>query len=522
MKSLVIWAVILISVLAYLNLKNTRKVSLVYFADLHGHFEEHPELFWSDKDSSKTELEVAGGVARLKHVLNDLRLNESVLFMDAGDTIQGSAEVALTSGEVAIPILNALNIDLAIPGNWEVVYGTKKFKEIASAVNFPFIASNIKEESTGELLFPPYMIKEVNGIRLGILGFTDPDVPVRQPPSFSYGFKYLGDEVLQGYIDELKKIKKVDVVVLLTHIGLPKAVHLAGKLKDVDVLLSSDTHERTYEPVIINNTWVVEPGAFGSFLGKLDLEINHWGELKKKWSLIELRSSLYPEETKMKELVAKVIAPLKEALEKPIGETAVDLVRYNVIETTLDAVLADALKDATKTEIALSNGFRFAYPLVKGQIIEKDLWSIYPINTHIKTGQITGKQLKDFYEKEIENVFSENPEKLFGGWLPRPSGISFDFKVNNPPLNRIVKMEINGKPIQLEKLYTLTTCQREGDPDSTMCRIPNAINTKILDFDAHEAVRRYLKKNWPLKSPDLERIRALDLPDTVRSQYYRK
>jgi 2',3'-cyclic-nucleotide 2'-phosphodiesterase (5'-nucleotidase family) len=299
-------------------------------------------------------------------------------------------------------------------------------------------------------------------------------------------------------------------------------VHLAGKLKDVDVLLSSDTHERTYEPVIINNTWVVEPGAFGSFLGKLDLEINHWGELKKKWSLIELRSSLYPEETKMKELVAKVIAPLKEALEKPIGETAVDLVRYNVIETTLDAVLADALKDATKTEIALSNGFRFAYPLVKGQIIEKDLWSIYPINTHIKTGQITGKQLKDFYEKEIENVFSENPEKLFGGWLPRPSGISFDFKVNNPPLNRIVKMEINGKPIQLEKLYTLTTCQREGDPDSTMCRIPNAINTKILDFDAHEAVRRYLKKNWPLKSPDLERIRALDLPDTVRSQYYRK
>src|SRR5690606_2913524 len=161
----------------------------------------------------------AGGVARIKYVLDTLKQDESVLFMDAGDTIQGSAEVALTSGELAVPILNALDIDLAIPGNWELVYGTKKFKEIASQLKFPFIASNIKEESSNELLFPPYLIKEVNGIKLGILGFTDPDVPVRQPPSFSYGFKYLGDEVLQPYIDKLRQTEKVDVVVLLTHIG---------------------------------------------------------------------------------------------------------------------------------------------------------------------------------------------------------------------------------------------------------------------------------------------------------------
>lgn len=522
MKYLIAFAIIVLSIISYLNITETRKVSLVYFADLHGHFEEHPELFWSDKDSSKTQLEVAGGVARIKHVLDRLKQDDSVIFMDAGDTIQGSAEVALTSGELAVPILNALDIDLAIPGNWEVVYGTKKFKEIASQLKFPFIVSNIKEEASKELLFPPYLIKEVNGIKLGILGFTDPDVPVRQPPSFSYGLIYEGDEVLQPYVDKLRQTEKVDVVVLLTHIGLPKAVHLAGKLKGVDILLSSDTHERTYRPIIVNNTWVVEPGAFGSFLGKFDIEINRRGELKKRWSLIELRESSFPQDPKIKELVAKTIAPLSDTLKKTIGRTEVDLVRYNVIETSLDAILADALRDSTKTEVALSNGFRFAYPLVKGEILERDLWSIYPINTQIKVGQVTGKQLKDFYEKEIENVFSENPEKLFGGWLPRPSGLHFEFKVKNPPFNRITKMEINGEQIIPSKLYTLTTCQREGDPDSTMCRIPNAINTKILDFDAHEAVRRYLKKNWPLKSPELERIKALDLPSTVRSQYYRR
>lgn len=506
------------------NKTPVKRASLVYFADLHGHFREHPELFWPSEGGSKSEIAMAGGVARMSYAVAELRKKfpSEVFFMDAGDTIQGAAEVALSEGEVAIPLLNAMNIDLAIPGNWEVVYGTKVFRELVSKANYPFIAANILDAKTKDLVFKPYHIQEINGLRVAIIGFTDPDVPTRQPPGFSEGFLYQGAEVISPIIEKIKKNNEADAIVLLTHIGLPKAVGLADKLKDVDVILSSDTHERTYEPIIRGKTWIVEPGAFGSFIGRLELSLTDDGELKKHWELIELRSEKYEQDEKVLALVEKTLMPYQEKLSKQIGETKDDLVRYNVVETSLDAVLADALRDATGTDIALSNGFRFAYPIVSGPIKEGDLWSVFPINTQIKTGKLTGLQLRKFFEKEIENVFSQDYEKLFGGWLPRPSGLTISFDSSAKPFHRIKEMKVNGEILDDKKIYTVTTCVREGDPDTTLCRIPNGKDISIKDFDAHEAVRRYLKKNWPLLTPQMGRVKAIDLPETVRSQFYRK
>ncbi len=193
--------------------------------------------------------------------------------MDAGDTIQGSAAAAWTEGRAVVPPINALGLDLGIPGNWEVVYGADALRQRAGEYRHPTIAANIRDAATGKRLFPPYLVKEVNGVRIGVIGFTDPDVPQRQPPSYSKGLTFDGAEVLQPLIDELRGEEKVDVVVLLTHIGLPKAIGLAERLKGVDILLSGDTHERTYEPIVRGETWVVEPGSFGSFLGRLDLTV---------------------------------------------------------------------------------------------------------------------------------------------------------------------------------------------------------------------------------------------------------
>jgi S-sulfosulfanyl-L-cysteine sulfohydrolase len=481
-------------------------------------------MFWDENGGSQSKIEIAGGIPRMMTALNEIKNNvgQDILFFDAGDTIQGAGEVTLSEGRVATPILNSMNLDLAIPGNWEVVYGTKKFNDFANKANYPFIASNVRFSKTNKLVFPPYLIKNVNGLRIAIIGFTDPDVPLRQPPSFSEGFLYEGSEVLQPIINKIQAEKSADAIILLTHIGLPKAVSLAEKLSGIDVILSSDTHERTYRPVVRNSTWVVEPGAFGSFLGQLNLSLSNTGELIKEWKLIELKSSNFKNDKKITKLVNETLQPYRSTLDKVIGHTDTVLARYEVVETSLDAVLADALKEATGTELALSNGFRFAYPIVPGPITQGDLWSTYPINTQIKTGKLYGKQLRDFFEIEIENVFSQDPEKLFGGWLPRTSGLSLKFNVNDPPFERIKEMFVNGVKLDDKKLYTVTTCVREGDPHTTLCRIPNGKNIKIQSFDAHDAVRSYLQKNWPVISPNLGRIEALDLPPTVRSQFYKR
>jgi S-sulfosulfanyl-L-cysteine sulfohydrolase len=501
---------------------SVKAATLLYMADLHGQLEEHPEMFWRVNEEDKPTITRAGGLARISKVVNDIKAENpgGVIFMDAGDTLQGSGIVGWTKGEVLVPILNEMNLDLAVPGNWEVVYGSKTLKERATALRYPMIASNITDANTGDRVFKDYEIRNVGGIRIAIVGFTDPDVPTRQPPSYSDGFRYLETNILQPIVDKIRSEKSADAIVLLTHIGLPKAVELAGELKGVDVILSADTHERTYDPVVRGSTWVVEPGAFGSFLGRLDLKLENDGTLEKSWDLIELRASRYPVDPKILKMTNTAVEPYKERLLKPIGETKSTLYRYAVNETSLDAVLADALRESTGTQIALSNGFRFAYPILKGTVREQDLWNAYPISNNLRTGKVTGKQLREFWEREIENVYSKDATKLFGGWLPRPSGMHVRFDSGAGKGKRVKSIKIEDKEVIDQEVYTITTCAREGDPATTLCRIPDGAEVKDLDFDAHEAVRRYFRKNSPVKTPLLKRVQAVDKPEHMRSQFY--
>jgi len=494
-----------------------RSVTLAYIADLHAQFETHPEFFWH---GGKDEMTTAGGVARIATAIQALRKERpgGVLFMDAGDTIQGSAAAAWTEGKAVVAPVNALKLDLGIPGNWEVVYGAKVLEERAREFRHPLIAANLRDAKTKKLVFPAYLVKEVAEVRIGVIGYTDPDVPERQPPSYSKGLAYDGVEVIPPLIEELRGKEKVDVVVLLTHVGLPKSIRLAETLKGVDFVLSGDTHERTYEPIVRGDTWVVEPGSFGSFLGRLDFTIRDGKIVDRKWELVELRADRFVEDPEVKRVVDEALAPMRPKLDKLIGQTDVPLMRYNVVETSIDDVLSDALREAAGTDIALSNGFRFSPPLLAGSIREADLWDWFPITTKLKVGKVSGRQLRAFWERETEHVFASDPMKLFGGWLPRPSGMTLRFAAHASDGHRVREVRIDGRLLEDDRLYTLVACEREGDDPDKLCRIPHVQEARVLSLDAHEAVRQYLAKHSPLKAPQNKRVVADDLPPVVRSQ----
>ena len=497
--------------------EGSRSITLLYFADLHAQLEPHAEFFWH---GGRDETATAGGVARIATAVEAIRRERPgrVLFLDAGDTIQGSAAAAWTEGRAVVGPLNALKLDLGIPGNWEVVYGAEVLKRRAAEFRHPLVAANIREVQTGKPLFPPYIIKEVGGVRIGVIGFTDPDVPERQPPSYSKGLTFEGADVLPPLIDRLRTGEDVDVVVLLTHVGLPKSIRLAETLRGVDFVLSGDTHERTYEPIVRGDTWVVEPGSFGSFLGRLDLTVRGGRVVERKWDLMELRADRFAEDEAVKGVVDEALAPLRPRLDVMIGRTESPLMRYNVVETSLDDVLSDALREAAGTEIALSNGFRFSPPMPAGPIHESDLWDWFPITTKLKVGKLTGRQLRAFWEREAEHVFSPDPEKLFGGWLPRPSGMTVRLATHAPTGRRVREIRVGGEPLEDDRTYTLAACEREGDKPDTLCRIPHVKEPRVLGLDAHEAVRRYLARHSPLPAPVGRRVIAEDLPPVVRSQ----
>lgn len=494
-----------------------RQLTVLYVADLHAQLDTHPELFWKDGVERRTD---AGGLARLATAIDEIRRERGgdVLLIDAGDTFQGSAIAARTEGAAMIEPLNAIGFDAAVPGNWEVVYGPQILSRRAGQLAYPMVAENVWDEATGERLFPPWLMKEVGGVRVAIVGYTDPDVPRRQPPAYSRGLRYTDHNSLQPLIDEIRQREQPDVVLLVSHIGLTRAVWLAGELNGVDAHLSADTHERTYAPIERNGSWVVEPGAFGSFLGRLDLWIEGGRVVDRRWELIEVTADRYPQDPRIQSLVDAAKRGHAEELDRVLGTIQDELVRYSVIESQLDSVIADALREATGADIALSNGFRFGSPLPVGPVTEAQLWDILPISTPVKVGKVTGAQLRAFWEQEIENALSADPLKRFGGWLPRPSGMTVVFEAGAPFGQRVREIRVHGDLLDPERVYTLAACEREGDAPDTLCRIQHAKETRTFDFDAHEAVRRYLRSHPNLEAPAKGRVVATDLPAVLRTQ----
>ncbi|WP_404308730.1 bifunctional metallophosphatase/5'-nucleotidase [Neorhodopirellula lusitana] len=497
-----------------------KRISFAFVNDIHGQLEPHPELFWSDDDAQREHR--AGGLSRIATAMDQLQSErpQGMLKIDGGDTFQGSGPAAWTKGEAMVDPLNALNLDFAIPGNWSVVYGTKQFQKLSSMVNYPMIAANILDEATGELVFEPYLVKEINGVKIGLLGFTDPDVPTRQPPHMSEGWTFQQAEVLQPLIDKLRNTEKVDVVVLVSHIGLHRAVPLTSKLQGVDVHLSADTHERTYEPIEVGDAWVVEAGAFGTLVGVLDLVVADGKIVDRNWELIELREKAFPESPEVKKTIDEVLEPHRERMNREIGHTDIWLERYNVMSTSMDRLIADAVKESAKTEVGLSNGYRFSPPTAPGPITEADLWNWLPIVLDLKVGTATGQQFMDYWENEFENVFSSDPERLYGGWLARPStNMDVEFNSTDPAGERLLSLKVDGKPIDPARSYTLAAGARAGQPDDQIHRMKHCKSTETLDRTTHDAVRNYLSKHSDILDTGKAPLHCVVRPDVLRSQY---
>ena len=370
--------------------------------------------------------------------------------LDGGDTFQGSAIAAWTKGEAVVAPLNALGIDAGTPGNWEVVYGPERFRKLMNEVNYKVICYNFNDKTTGKRLFAPSAILEKDGVRVAVVGATDPTTTLRQPPGEVAGLDSTGMSGLREFVRDLKQKQRPDLIVLVDHIGLAPSVQLAHDIPEFDVVLSGHTHERVYRPILVGKTIVVEPGSMGSFVGRLDLTLNDGTITDYSYKLIGVEEADVTDNKDVKSLVEEVERPFRECLRAVVGATKATLMRYDVLETTMDNFVDDAVRELAHTDVAFTNGFRFSPPLAPGPITEADLWSILPFDANLKSGRVTGTQMQAYLETEMELVYSKDPMKLSGGWGIRPSGMTIVFTAGAPAGSRIKDVKINGKEMEAD------------------------------------------------------------------------
>jgi 2',3'-cyclic-nucleotide 2'-phosphodiesterase (5'-nucleotidase family) len=505
-------------------------ISILQTTDVHCQVHPHDELFWENNEKVYRK---TGGYAHLATYLKQFRKkNPDTFLIDTGDMFQGSELSVKTTGTALVPILDALDYNLYLPGNWEVIYSKKNMQTLLGALKAPKVCANMYHDLgngvKGELVFQPYHIWNVQGVKIGFIGYTDPLVPIRQSPVYSKGITYTKpEENIAHYIDVLKNQEQCAYVLVVAHLGLSQQIHLANLevCKGVDYILGGDTHERVRKPIQCKYAKVVEPGAFGSFVGKLNLTIQHGKVIQDEYELVEIDPHQFSADKKVKALINELEQPFQAEINQIIGYSTIPLYRYFVIENPIDTLVLNAIRWKVKdVDVVLSNGFRFCPPRTTPDetgnipINSGFVYDMLPVNSPIRRAQVSGKKLREWMEKELNNVFAKEAAERLGGWVIKFNGMKVRFNAFGEKGKRVKEMTIADEAVQDDKIYSICACERDGDPEDMLCRIKGVQNAYNTPYSLHDAMTEYLKTQSPVTPTPQKNAVALDVSEALLTQ----
>ena len=460
--------------------------------DSHAYFDLHNELFWK---GSKPVYREVGGFARINSIFNQVRHDQpdQVLVFDCGDTIHGTYAAVKSKGEALIPILNEMNFD-AMTAHWEFAYGPKQFMNITRKLDYPMLAVNCYNEKNDQLIFKPYRIMEKSNLRLGIIGIAATIVDKVMPTHFSEGIYFtLGNEELSYYVEKLRNEEKVDMIIVISHLGFPQEVKLAMETEGIDVLLSAHTHNRLYKPIMVNKTVIIQSGCHGSFVGRLDLNIQG-GKIKNfHHELITVEKDIEADQ-RIEKMVERNMKPYKDYLSQVVGYTETGLNRNTVLESTMDNFLLNSLLNQEDAQLAFSNGWRYGAPVPPGKITMNDLWNIIPVNPPVSTVELEGREIWQMMEENLERTFSSDPYKQMGGYVKRCVGLNLYFKIENQNGIRIQEIFIQGKRLEAKEKYKAVFVTSQGVPEKYGAK------RETTDTNAIDSLINYLEYNKSVKA----------------------
>jgi sulfur-oxidizing protein SoxB len=407
-----------------------------------------------------------GGFAHMATLIKQIRASRpGALLLDGGDTWQGSGTALWTQGQDMVDAALALGVDV-MTAHWEMTLGEKRVLEILQKDfqnKISFIAQNITTSDFGDEVFPSYVIREMNGIPVAIIGQAFPYTPVANPryftPNWTFGIQ---EANLQKTIEHVRS-KGAKVVALLSHNGMDVDLKLASRVRGLDAILGGHTHDGVPVPVKVKNsggmTLVTNAGSNGKFIGVLDFDVKGGKPVDFRYKLFPIFSELLPADVKMSELISKIRKPFESRLNEQLAVTDDLLYRRGNFNGSFDQVILDGLMTQKSAEIAFSPGFRWGTSLLPGQAITMenlmDQTAItYPYTT---VSLMTGQNIKTVLEDVADNLFNPDPYYQQGGDMVRVGGMQYTIDPNGSMGNRISNMQLNGTLIDADKSYRVAS-----------------------------------------------------------------
>ena len=403
-----------------------------------------------------------GGFAHLTTLVKRLKASRpGALLLDGGDTWQGSATSLWTNAQDMVDACKLLGVDV-MTGHWEFTYGMQRVKEIVEkdfAGRVDFVAQNIKTNDFGDPVFRPYVMKDMNGVKVAIVGQAFPYTPIANPRYLVADWEFgIQDANMQKVVDEARA-QDAQVVVLLSHNGMDVDLKLAGRVRGIDAIFGGHTHDGVPVAVPVQNaggtTLVTNAGSNSKFLGVMDFEVKDGKVSQYRYRLLPIFSNMLKADPEMDALITKVRAPFAAKLSEKLAITDGLLYRRGNFNGSWDQLLCDALMDVQGADIAFSPGFRWGTSLLPGDTITRELMMdqlaiTYPYAT---LTSMSGETIKTILEDVADNLFNPDPYYQQGGDMVRVGGLQYTLTPREKMGSRIADMRLGGKAIEAGKTY---------------------------------------------------------------------
>lgn len=402
-----------------------------------------------------------GGFAHLATLVKLIQSQRpGAILVDGGDSWQGSATALWTRGADMVAASKLLGVKV-MTGHWEFTLGAERVVELIQhdmLGSIDFIAHNVFTRDFGDRVFSPFIIKEINGMDVAIIGQAYPYTPIANPqhliPDWTFG---IHEQSLRETINEVRRLR-VAAIVLLSHNGVDVDLKLAGRVEGLTAILGGHTHDALPKPIRVKNeggeTLVANGGSNGKFIGVLDIFAGH-GKTACDYSLMPVFSNLLEPDAEMTALVAQIRRPFEQSLGQVLAVTDDLLYRRGNFNGSFDEIILAALQQSQDAEIALSPGFRWGTTLLPGSAITVEDVMAQTAITYpgITVRNLTGAEIKDALEDIADNLFSPDPYYRQGGDMVRTRGLSYTCTPRAAIGKRIENLRLNGVWIDAGRTY---------------------------------------------------------------------
>jgi 2',3'-cyclic-nucleotide 2'-phosphodiesterase/3'-nucleotidase len=462
------------------------QITILGTTDLHGNI--NPIDYYTNKPDNRGFAKVATLIKRVR------REHPNVLLVDSGDTIQGSPLASFHSRKNNQPpnpmmlVMSSLNYDAMAVGNHEYNFGLKVLEKARGEANFPWLSANTYDKSTGKTHYKPYIVKEVAGVRVGILGLTTPGVPTWDNPVNYAGLEF-HEPVSEArkWVPVMRNDEKADVVVIAMHMGLGEdlrtgevspgqvpheneAVSIAKEVPGVDVIFMGHTH-REVPSLYLNGVLLTQANHWGRHLARADVYLQKtatgWRVYAKSARTLAADDRVEPDPS-----VVALAEPYDREtqgwLARVIGQSAEELTAREARfrDTAILDLIQKVQMEVGKADVSMVASFNSEARIAKGPVSVRDIAGLYVYENTLVVLEVTGQQLKDalehsakYYKPYVEGKTLQEliDEKIPAYNFDIAEGVTYELDISKPIGQRIQNLRFRGQQLSPTRKLRLAT-----------------------------------------------------------------